>query len=83
MSVSAKSFGSKLIDSHQSYKTFLTNNNPVFNQRMSKIMNKNYQTIEMLNVFEHKNEPTHHLFYFYAQRYNSNYREDIEDYIVR
>ena len=83
MSVSAKSFGSKLIDSHQSYKTFLTNNNPVFNQRMAKIMNKNYTTVEMLHVFEHKNEPTPNLFYFYAQRYNSHLREDIEDYIVK
>ena len=49
--MSAKSFGSKLIESHQSYKTFLTNNNPIFNQRMTKIMNKNYTTIQMLNVF--------------------------------
>ena len=51
MTTSAKSFGSKLIDSHQSYKTFLTNNNPVFNEKMGKIMNKNFHTVELLHIF--------------------------------
>ena len=31
MNPTTKPFGSKLIDSHNSYKAFLTNNNPVFN----------------------------------------------------
>lgn len=81
--MSAKPFGSKLIDTHVSYKTFLTNNNPVFNQRMKRILNHNYQHIADRHIFEKANQPTPHLFYFYASQYDSHQREDIEDFIVQ
>ena len=47
----AKPFGSKLIDSHTSYKQFLTNNNPIFNDRIKKISKKNLNTVGQLEIF--------------------------------
>ena len=44
----AKPFGSKLIDSHTSYKQFLTNNNPTFNQRIKKIVSRDLSAVEQL-----------------------------------
>jgi hypothetical protein len=62
----AKPFGSKLIDTHVSYKQLLTNNNPSFNQKMKKILNRNYDRIEQLQIFELTQQLIPNAFHFHA-----------------
>lgn len=81
--MTAKSFGSKIIDSHTSYKEFLSTNNPLFNERMKRIVNQDFTSIREANIFEKRDVPTSNLFFFLANRYNSNIREELEDYIVQ
>ena len=80
--MTAKAFGSKIIDSHTSYREFLATNNPPFNEKMKRIVKKNFKTIKEAGIFEKRNAPTPNLFYFLANRYNSNLREELEDYII-
>ncbi len=64
--MSAKALGSKVFEDRISVKQLIEANNPLFNERMKRIVNKNFVAIKELGVFERKNTPTPNLFYFSA-----------------
>jgi len=72
--MSTKALGSKIFEDRNSLKQLMSTNNPLFNERMKCIVNKDFEGVRQAGVFERRNEPTPNLFYFNAELYNSNLR---------
>lgn len=70
--MTAKALGSRIFEDRTSLKELMSNNNPLFNERMKHILNKNFESIRQAGIFEKRNSPTPNLFYFNASLYNSN-----------
>lgn len=81
--MTAKPFGSKIIDNHTSYRQFLGANSPIYNERMKRIIKKDFTQIRKTGIFQRREDPTSNLFFFWASKYNSNLRDELEDYIVQ
>ena len=72
--MTAKALGSKIFEDRNSLKELMSANNPLFNERMKRIVNKNFERIRELGIFQRRNEPTLNLFFFNAALYQSNQR---------
>jgi len=72
--MTAKALGSKIFEDRNSLKELMSANNPLFNERMKQIVNKNFERIRELGIFQRRNEPTPNLFFFNAALYQSNQR---------
>ncbi len=64
-----KTPGSKILDDRASIQAYVINNNVLFNQKITKLGNKNLSKIKELGIFEHSNDPNPHIFYFHASKY--------------
>lgn len=64
--MTAKALGSKVFEDRSSVQQLMAANNPLFNERMKRIVNKNFVAIKESGVFERRNIPTPNLFYFTA-----------------
>ena len=81
--MSAKALGSKIFEDRSSLKQLMSTNNPQFNQRMKRIVDKNFEAIRQTGIFERRSHPTPNLFYFNAHLYNSSLREELEDFMLQ
>lgn len=75
--------GSRILEDRTSAKAYLAGNNAAFNSKIANTLKKDYTRIEQLGIFEHKNQPTPHIFYYRAEKYRSEDKEEIEEYMVR
>ena len=46
-------------------------------------MAKDFKTVEEIGIYEKRNNPTPNIFFFNAERYDSDLKDDIEEYIVK
>ncbi len=49
--MTAKPLGSKIMDSHTSYREFLGANSPIYNERMKRIVKKDFTDIKKTGIF--------------------------------
>lgn len=77
-----KAPGSQILDDRASLQAYVVNNNALFNKKITAIADKNFTKIKQLGIFEHTNDPTPHVFYFHANKYQSQDKEDVQDYII-
>ena len=62
---------------------YISGNNTTFNEKITIITSKDYSRIKDLDIFEHTNKPNPHIFYFHAERYQSELRNDVEEFIIK
>lgn len=82
MDNTAKVTGSRILEDRTSLKAYVSGNNAAFKQRIASITKKDYSRIKKLGIFEHSNDPNPHIFYYHASKYESDDRNDVEEFII-
>lgn len=79
---SGKVTGSRILDDRNSLQAYVASNNEPFTQKITAITKKDLSHIKSIGIFEHSNDPSPHVFYYHASKYNSDDRNDVEEFIA-